>query len=832
LYHLQFPRFALITICLVSFCRLGAADDRLLFSSENGAAVEFVADGEKWRWSGLTTLGRPGSTIVFEHEAQFAAGDGADVLAGSWSFVTRDTNRLVFEQRAPNSGLDVRRVFSFGPARHVLRIETWVRSLDGPKLLHRAGLLTLSVDQQAFRITGPSPASFPVFGQGIFAGIEDICGESRADGATFQLWQTPDVSVADEWQPVAAVVVGWQIERAAPFLPGESRTREAFLQYLDTIRVVPADINLHSDTWWTLPLPFSEADILRDIAALRSGFFERTGMFFNTYALDLGWSDPKTLWGIDARNFPSGLGTINARLAEMGCKMGMWVSPSSGYAPGLDNQWLEAQGYEMTPVGPDEKVACFALGGRYQREFTERIVGYAREYSLGHVIFDGLMHSCDDPKHLHATGVGSVYSIDAGFKEVMNRLRLLNPNIVLEPLSCGHPPSPWWNMHTPFLLGPAGDDVPYGRVPCPDWTESLTSARDIAYRAGQENWLVRTQALETFDIIVQSPGTFENMAVMAAGRGRWFISANIKPELMEPSHWDFLAALVRWQRANKSYLVDARMIGGSPARREAYGYMFHHADRDLYCIRNPWVEERTIRLPARVSEARDVRSIYPRRSRIARIHPNEDGVDITLAPYETMFLETIPEEGAPLAPESAHPVVAIDGTPSEEFVRYQTDESSRIDYRWRGSVVAPAVMNQELWVLVEGAGGVENAQGSVKIDGRTASVTRKQSAGQFGAAVDASPENWTWLITSLTAGRHEIEITLDVPLARASIAVYVKGAVAAHHDSPAGEPAVFPSYQPEQKAWSSTLRSLHLFGEAKEEATAAAATGVSGGTIL
>jgi hypothetical protein len=477
----------------------------------------------------------------------------------------------------------------------------------------------------------------------------------------------------------------------------------------------------------------------------------------------------------------------------------------------------------MTPVGDDEKVACFALGGRYQREFTATLVGYAKEYSLGHVIFDGLVHSCDDPTHLHATGVGSVYSIDAGFRDVMTRLRQVNPKMILEPLSCGHPPSPWWNMYTPFLLAPAGDDVPYGRVPCPDWTEALISARDIAYRAGQENWLVRTQALETFDIIVQSPGTFENLAVMAAGRGRWFMSANLKPELMKPTDWDFLAGLVRWQRANKQYLVDARMIGGRPDQREAYGYMFHHADRDLYCIRNPWIEERTIRLPARVGETRDVRTIYPRRSRVARIQPDDDGTDIVLGPYETMFLETVAADDNPPPSIADTPSAYIEGEATEAISEPPEESDESINYQWRGTVVVPEVINAELCVLIEGAPGVEATQGTAMIDGRAARIVRQVSAGHFGAAVDPSPENWSWLMSGLAPGKHVIEITLDVPLKAAAVGIFVKGSSAATNDPAPGEDiAAFPLFQPEQRPWSRTLRPVKKIGRAAEEKIAAA----------
>ena len=784
-----------------------------MLRSESGASVTFVERGAGWSLARLATPSQPAGWTLEEGEDKFAAGEGLDVFVGGWTLVSNEAARIVFEQDAPASGVRVRRIFSFGPAAHVLRAETWLRSLDAPKLLGRIGLLSVRVAGESFRLTGPAPASFPVFGEHVFAGVEDVCAESRAEGDLVRLFQTPDLSVGTDWQFIAAAVVGWHAPREALFLPGESRTRDAFLQYLDTIRVKPAGINLHSDTWWTLPVPFDEGDVLRDVEALRHGFFERTGMFFDTYALDLGWSDRRSLWRIDAGNFPNGFGLINERLAELRCRMGLWVSPSSGYPPGLDNQWLDAQGYEMTPWGDSgEKFPCFALGGRYQREFTETVVGHARAYSLGHVIFDGLDHSCNEPTHLHATGVGSTYAITAGFKDVMDRLRLQNPNIVLEPLSCGHPPSPWWNRHSPYLLGPAGDDQPFGRVPSPDWSESLVSARDISYRAGQEKWLVRTQTLETFDIILQSPGSFAPLAAMAAGRGRWFMSCNIKPELMQPADWDFLAGVIRWQRHNQRHLVDARMFGGRPGNREAYGYVFHNADKDFFCIRNPWMEPRAIQLPARVREARDLRMIFPRRALVDRLQPDADGPTIVLGPYEMMFLETTALTDAPLPPAPESPVAGLSAEEPEIFERPAPQGRRTYDYYWTGSLTVPEIKDAEICILIEGTPDVATAEGGVWVNGHSARVVKTGSAGMFGAAVQASPENWVWLIAPIAPGEHEFGLVVSVPTENASVGIYLRGNLPATSDPESGDGPAFPLHRPDTRPWSQTLRPLKAVG--------------------
>jgi hypothetical protein len=580
------------------------------------------------------------------------------------------------------------------------------------------------------------------------------------------------------------------------------------LRYLDVMRVPMNDINLHSDTWWTLPLPFSEKDVLRDIDTLRKDFFERTGMFFNTYALDLGWSDRRSIWRIDAKNFPNGFRTINDRLAQLNCRLGLWMSPSSAYPEGLDNTWLKSAGYEVMPAG-DRVLACFALGGRYQREFTERATGYAAEYGMGHIILDALQHSCDVPSHLHATGAASSYAIHDGYKDIMDRLRRVNPNIIIEPLNCGLPPSPWWNTHSPLVLGPAGDDAPYGRVPSPDWSESLISARDIVYRTYAAQWLVRTQAMETFDIILQSPGSFKNQAVIAAGRGRWFMSCNVRPELMKPDDWDFLAGLVRWQRENKRYLTDAQMFGGKAENREAYGYLFHNADRDIYCVRNPWIEERTIRLPARVNEARDINMIYPRRTRVARIQPDDDGATIVLGPYETVFLDSLrATEDAPPEALSEAPRANLIASGSDVSRSEPSEKESALSYSWRGSVEIPDLLDPEICVLVEGSSEVAGTAGNIWIDGRAANVTRTGSAGQFGAAGEPSPENWTWFIARTQPGTHTVEVRLDIPLNEPVVGIFLRGAVTATSDAAPEGVAAFPVNQPDRRPCSQTLQPL------------------------
>lgn len=800
-------------------------------TAESGASLTFVSNGEPaatWQWSGFLIPGEAEPrTVRFRTTTIVASGVEATLAPTGWALVERDAQRLVLEQASEAAGMRFRRVFSFGPARNIARIETWAQSLGGDRRLERAGLLDLRVNDESFQETGSAPASFPLFGRDFFFGVEHVSGVAVADDDSVRLWQTPHVNVGEGWQFIAAVVAGWPVASDCSLVRPEEKSRYSYLQYLDTIRVKPADFELHTNTWWTLPLPFSEADVMKDINALAQGFSGRTGMFFDSFALDLGWSDSRSVWRIDGRRFPNGFRAINERLQSLGARLGLWVSPGSAYPEGLDNRWLESAGYEVAPFEyADEKlqkIACFALGGRYQREFRENLLSLVTTYGIRHVKLDFMAHQCDVATHGHPVGFDSAHAIDAGMADVLDSLRAVNPHIVLEPLCTGYPPSPWWTAKTPYVLGPYGDDVPHGRVPSPDWMESLITARDIAYRSDADRWIMPTQAMETIDVVMQSPGDFENLAVMAIGRGRWFISTYLKPELMTARNWDFLAALVKWARANKQYLGHARMFGGDAVAREAYGYMFHHPAKDIYCVRNPWLEQQALELPVcNAGDApRELRMIYPRRELVARLEPGAPAPQILLAPYETVMLETVPAAEATVPPV-AHvgPEASVEGAGPAAWIARGAETGSNtntVRFEWRPALAMPDVVNGELCVLVEGNAAATNAIGAIMVDGRPAKVRSTGSAGQFAASSSAAKEHWKWFIAPVTAGSHDIFIDVSVPVGTAAIGVFVRGSTRVTNEDAADGVAVFPVYHPDLRGWSQTLVPLKEYTDTPAE---------------
>jgi hypothetical protein len=806
-----------LVVVLCVACQLAGValrgQPRVSITSNTGASVVFEQRERGWTLAGISTPGAVAGIAVTERCYDITAGGVTETsnTVAPWALVEATPDRIALEYASDTLPIQLRRVVTFGPADNVLRIETWARAVNATVSLDKITLFAAHFAGEAMATTGDPGQSFPVFGQHVFVGVEHVSAECAGLGDIGFAAQSPHLQLTSDWRLVAPVVIGWPVP-GADVAPGQEPMRAAFLHYLDTVRVKPRDIELHTNTWWTLPLPFSEADVLRNIQQLREGFYDRTGMFFDSYALDLGWSDRHSVWRVDADRFPNGLRTVNDRLHELGSRLGLWISPGSAYPEGLDNAWLAEQGYEMTPstMGSTGQVPCFALGGRYQEAVRSQIVQYAADLQLGHVKLDFMDRGCAVAEHGHAVdGAGFVYVANAGLADVLDSLRAVNPGMATEPLCCGYPPSPWWTMHTPFVLGPNGGDVPNGRVPAPAWFDSLITARDIAYRAAQKKWLMPTQALETFDVVVQSPGDFQNMAVMAVGRGRWFLSTYLNPEYMQPEEWDFLAALVRWTRANRQYLEDAQMFGGAPELKQAYGYLFHTLEKDVYCVRNPWIESRTIQLPVpSLTTGRDVRMIYPRTATVARIAPGAAGPKITLAPYETVMLETVPTSTAnKIVPVPAKPKATVNAV----SLVASAGPGGTLRYNWKATVDVPAgVSESELCILVQGGATVQKAVAELTVDGAPVELAKSGNAGEFAAATSAPVENWTWFRAPIDAGVHQIRITVGAP-GPASVGIYTCGTTPAYHEPAPEGSLAFPAYHPTRRVWTETLSPLKAY---------------------
>jgi len=809
---------------------------------DDAVAVRFQKHENSWRWVTYADLTAGREWQISGPLFSLQTADGRRTNLGDTGFArllpsTKEGKPcVVLEAELASPPVAVRQTFTFCEDGRTVRIRSALRALDQETVIQRVGLFEAKVEGQSLKLMGPGHVSSPVFGDRIFAGIEHPGALCQVDGDTFYLAQHSYTRVGAQWTALPGAVLGSASDDDETRFNAEAM-RRAFLRYLDTVRVKPADMHVHYNNWWTMPVPFTEADVLANVAQLRHGLYDETGFFFDSYAMDMGWSDPHTVWEVDKANYPQGFDTIRQALAAMQARPGLWVSPSSLYPPALDNQWLEDNGYETSPGSHIGRFACLALGGKYQRAFKDAVLQHARDASLGHVKFDGLAWPCDVATHGHKTGIESYQPIADGLMDVFDALRAQDAEIALEPTCLGYYPSPWWLMHTPFVIGPFGDDSPRGRCPCPEWIESMTTGRDIANLRGREAFLMPSAALECFDIIVQCPGDFENHGVMAIARGHWFLSCYMNPKYMDGGEWRFFADLVRWARANRDMLQEPLPMGGDPAERKPYGYAYTKGDRQLCFVRNPWIEQGAMQLPEGTdAPAREVRMLYPRREVLCRVAAGRPLPSVPLGPYELALIEVVPTQRPPremLERRPSEVIMASSGPAKIERVVYEQepaafgpdwtcpDGDATVEVVFSGAAETNIDTPAQLCLLVAGTGQVNFARGSVQIDGVAVDVTGTRSAGSFSATGAAPVETWVWLLADLPAGRHQVSFRVCLPEAELNCGAFVRGLTSREpaESFPAGEPPM-PVYRPTQTPWSRTVVPLTSVAEDTPSRTA------------
>ncbi|MBM3497510.1 MAG: hypothetical protein FJX74_02460 [Armatimonadetes bacterium] len=789
-----------------------------VFSAEDGrcrwSAYRDPAAGREWRIGGpLFSLQTPDGSRANLGEVGCILAEGAPPTAAE----------VTLQALLARPAVEVRQAFAFCEDGRTLRVRTRLRALAEPVLIQRVGLLEIELPGQALERIGPGHVSCPIIGDRVFAGVEHPSALSQISEQTLYIAQHSYTLVGADWTDVPPAVFGSAAVEDGE--PDREAVRRAFLRYLDMVRVKPRDMHVHYNNWWTMPVPFSEQDVLDNIAALKAGLYDRTGFFFDSYAMDMGWSDPRSVWDVNRAHYPEGFRRIRDALAEVGCRPGLWVSPSSLYPPALDNAWLAEAGYEVAPGSHVGTFACLALGGRYQRTFRRAVLGHGRAGNLGHVKFDGLAWPCSATTHGHRPGFESYQPIAEGLMDVLDALRAQNPDIALEPTCLGYYPSPWWLMHTPYVIGPFGDDSPRGRGPCPEWIESMTTGRDIANLRGGDAFWMPSSALECFDIIVQCPGEFRNHAVMAVARGHWFQSTYINPRFMDAGEWGFFAELIRWARAHREQLQNPVVFGGDPTLRQAYGYAYPAEARSLYFARNPWIEEAEVALPEGPDlPARELRTLYPCREVLGGAEAGGALPAVTLGPYESVVLEVVPTVRGrgrpPMSPPPGATWRATEGPILERLVFRDErpaygpswtspdgDADSALVVSGSGRLNTPTAA--ELCLLVEGPPDGPLATCSATLDDAPADPRESGSRGAFAATGAPPEEEWQWFLIDVPAGRHELTYRLSVPGPTAKFGAYVRGVEkGSGRTRPFDDGPAFPLGRPAHRSWSRTLMPL------------------------
>jgi hypothetical protein len=565
--------------------------------------------------------------------------------------VTHSDNDIQIELHWNNVAARVR--YHLPAGKRYLRKQVSLQCRDRRRRLLRADLENWTGVRRNWRSMTADQLKFgshPIYSETVFAGVEFVSAFNEYGGDGFVLRSRPGgLHSGSNWLLLNSTVVGVS-------QPGA--VREAFLEYLEDVRLAPAKLVACYNSWWTLPIVVRQEDSLSLVRTLKEKLHDQHGVFFDIVTTDLGWSNPRSIWEIDRTKLPNGLDDIRGMVEAAGGLLGLWMSPSEVYPDVCDYEWLEKKGYFV--VRRQEDSGLSLADPKYRNAVKEQLSKLVRDNNLGHVKYDGFIAEEQATHHDLLPGEDSVEPLARYSLELLEVSRKTNPTLVTEPTylnSLANYISPWILKYSNSVWGNAGDDCPPGINPAPDYRESCTNAREYyIFSSLHEVWLPQN-AVQYFDIVHCDDATgFANHAAMAFSRGRLFVPTYLNPRFMTDDDWRIYAGLLKWARTNEDILRNTVIIPSRVELGEPYVYAHWLGRRGILAVRNPSNATRAFDLDMRAAQApKDLSDAacytqYPYRKGIARQIKSNSIISLKLAPWELLILEIMPE------PELREPV--------------------------------------------------------------------------------------------------------------------------------------------------------------------------------
>ena len=572
--------------------------------------------------------------------------------------------------------------------------------------------------------------------------------------------------------------------RTKPAVVGVAPSGEAafwFRDYIERLRPQRRTPAVHIDyNTWTTVTPATEANSLDLISRFRACLFDAHGVGLDSFTLDDGWDKKRSLWDVETGGFPRGLAPLSAALAPTGARLGLWLSPSSGYEHA---GWGSEQGCARNATF--DWFLCQSDPG-YRREMCRAIVDLVRANNVGFLKMDGFCASCDTDRHAHhLTGdYAREANVDA-FIELLAAIRQAQPDIHLDPTS-GMWLSPWWLQYVDSLYCDTYDGTAPAIVPSPNGLDGATTSRDALLRRRlDENPGFDPAAVETLGIYLDptltvDPGSFfdnwQDNAMMVAGRGSRLLTMYMNPDLLPnpEQDWRFMAAMFRWVRHNADTLARCRPILGDPYAWEPYGYAHFRGRRGITVMRNPFIEPRRVRLELghsmgwSANEAGDaccaVRVVYPHRETLATAVCFGDTVEVTLEAYQLLLLHVEEGEEAlrPPAPRARAPRIGDARAEPLSLVRMA---GAGLHLAGQCAISSPGGSDAWVYVLLAGDAATETWRCAVSVDGAAAEAAEIRSPTAASIPVHTRHElpftPWVFHRIRVPGGRHVLEVVVE-----------------------------------------------------------------------
>ncbi len=613
-----------------------------------------------------------------------------------------------------------------------------------------------------------SGQSYPIFIDSFFLGVEYPVSKTRVELNNAVLAHRPALEMsANQWYETRKAVYG---------LTDSGKERELFKEYITSYSPASDQFHVNYNSWWTYTNgnPYTENDILNLMETFKSNLHDTYGVSLDTFCLDLGWSNPQSIWDYNTSLFPQGFGNIFNKAASMNSNLGLWLSPSVFYAPALDTNWAYQNGYEVNFLhGPDQPGFMCVGGPNYKSAMTNKMANYTNSYNERHFKIDGLLLSCNETNHGHLTGDYSVETLTQDIIDFFNAIHYVSPDAWIETTCFGWNASPWWLFHVDSVIGTFGDDCPPGRVPCPTYRESYTTARDYFNLQGAALLSSPISKQEVLGIIHQSSEPLLNDAVTSIMRGHQFLPLYVNPSYMNSTRWEQLADVLSWGRQNwpvlkkTNVLLPAEWQNGQVPElnpdavmpRTPYGYA-HYSDTDcIVGLRNPWVQLQsyTLTLDENMGifpgdTGLSAVSLYPEIRRYGDGLSYGDNLQVDMAPYETLVLSIKTGQdlnGLPLAQEIVGQGLSV--------VTSQT-LGSGLELDLQAQVTSNAELTKLFVVLENSSLTPPMPSYSFTVNNENKVFFSHTSDSGFSAAAIESNEHWRFLEVQLSQGVSNISL--------------------------------------------------------------------------
>ena len=429
--------------------------------------------------------------------------------------------------------------------------------------------------------------------------------------------------------------------------PGQMR--RGFLNYVERERAHPYRTFLHYNSWYDIGYgkPYDAAAVLDVIDAFGTELVRKRGVKLDSFLLDDGWDNPRSIWHLNA-GFPDGLTPLNRAAQKYGAAVGVWLSPWGGYEEAKQERidFGRTNGFETNEGG-------FALSGpKYYAKF--------REVSLDFIQKDGVnQFKIDGTGNVDSVFPGSSFDSDfAAAISLIQDWRAKKPDLYVN-LTTGTYPSPFWLRYADSIWR-GGDDNSFAGVGT--WREKWITYRDAetyknVVQAGplfplnslMLHGLIYARQAEHLD---SDPGNdFKNEVHSYFGSGTQLQEMYISHALLSKNDWDLLAEAANWSRRNAEVLRDTHWVGGDPAKLEVYGWAAWSPAKAILTLRNPSDQRQSISID--VGQTFELPPEAPSRF-LARSPWKQDSAAppvslaagqehvFTLAPFEVLTLEARP----------------------------------------------------------------------------------------------------------------------------------------------------------------------------------------------